>query len=479
MNKAKIIVPALLSIAACGAMVAGSTYALFTSESKVNVAVTSGKVDVVASMDALEAYSPTSISLDGSVTKDTNLANNDNDEKIFANGGSALLSGNELALSNVTPGDKVTFNINVKNKSTVKALYRIVIGCEKDDGLFGGLNVVLDADDIAFAQNVSGITAVSKYVSIVPSSEDKTIKVSVELPATAGNTFNGKSCSIVCKVEAVQGNALATDQEDGTLQLYSATDLVNYGKLESACESTSSTIAKYTTIELMNDVDMTGIDWTPILSRQNTDNPTTYGELTFDGKDHTISNLTAGEVYNEGNGCYFSGFFGRLMTMTVQNLTIDNAAISGTHYAGGIAGQALYGSNIINCTVKNSSMVSVAEDYDQDGVYDNGDKVGGIVGQFNEGQNGAKLENCVVDHCQITGYRHLGGLVGYAGGIAISGNKVSNTTVTSDKTYDYKKGKAEYTTAEGYGVNEIIGVMLNTCTSTNNSQENVTVTNTL
>ena len=219
MKKANIIVPALLSIAACGGIIAGSTYALFTSEAKVNVAVTSGKVDVTASIDALEAYSPKSIGLDGTITEKDNAANNENDEKAFANGGSALLNGNEVTLSKVTPGDKVTFNINVKNNSTVKAWYRIAIGCEKDDGLFAGLDVSFDAGDIVFAQNAPGITSVSKYVSIDPSSADKTIKVSVELPATAGNAYQGKECTITCKVEAVQGNTVVEDQADGTLQI--------------------------------------------------------------------------------------------------------------------------------------------------------------------------------------------------------------------------------------------------------------------
>ncbi len=477
MKKRKIIVPALLSILGCTAVIAGSTYALFTSEAKVNVAITSGKVDVTATMDALEAYSPKSISIDGTVADATNSANNENDEKTFANGGSALLKDNELTLSKVTPGDKATFNITVKNNSTVKALYRIVIGCEKDDGLFAGLNVSFDAGDIDFAQNVSGITSISKYVSIDPSSADKVIKVSVELPAAAGNAYSGKTCSISCKVEAVQGNTVVADQEDGSLQLYSATDLVNYGKLEAACADTTSTIAGYTTIELMNDVDMEGVEWTPIMSRYNAGNPLTYGELTygeltFDGNGYTISNLTADEVYNEKN--YFSGFFGRLTGMTVQNLNIDKATITGTHYAGGIVGQALYSSNIINCTVKNSSITSNTEDYDNDGKYDNGDKVGGIVGQFNEGSNGAKLDGCTVDNCQINGYRDLGGLVGYAGGITISNNKVSNTTVTSDHTHNYNG----YNTVDAFDVHEIVGEQTSTCTLTDdNTQDNVTVIN--
>lgn len=40
-----------MTIALCMSLMAGATFALFTSESKVNIAVTSGKVSVVANID--------------------------------------------------------------------------------------------------------------------------------------------------------------------------------------------------------------------------------------------------------------------------------------------------------------------------------------------------------------------------------------------------------------------------------------------
>ena len=49
--KNRIIISSILTIALCLSMIAGSTFALFTSESKVDIAVTSGKIDVVATID--------------------------------------------------------------------------------------------------------------------------------------------------------------------------------------------------------------------------------------------------------------------------------------------------------------------------------------------------------------------------------------------------------------------------------------------
>ena len=49
--KRRILLSAIITIALCICLITGATYAIFTSESTVNIAVTSGKVDVVATVD--------------------------------------------------------------------------------------------------------------------------------------------------------------------------------------------------------------------------------------------------------------------------------------------------------------------------------------------------------------------------------------------------------------------------------------------
>lgn len=57
--KKNIILSSVLTILLCVSLIAGSTFALFTSESSVNIAVTAGNVEVVATIDEnLELYSP-------------------------------------------------------------------------------------------------------------------------------------------------------------------------------------------------------------------------------------------------------------------------------------------------------------------------------------------------------------------------------------------------------------------------------------
>ena len=67
--KSKTFLGAVLSIALCASLIAGATFAIFTSESKVNIAVTSGTVKVTAEVTGLTLYSPTTLNADGSVAE--------------------------------------------------------------------------------------------------------------------------------------------------------------------------------------------------------------------------------------------------------------------------------------------------------------------------------------------------------------------------------------------------------------------------
>ena len=95
-------------------------------------------------------------------------------------------------------------------------------------------------------------------------------------------------------------------------------------------------------ITLTDDIDLKGIDWTPIdidYNHQYTG--------TFDGGGHTITGLTV-----TGSDQY-AGLFGRIGTDgTVMNVTLENVQITSDNssgYAGGVAGWS-YGT-IENCSV--------------------------------------------------------------------------------------------------------------------------------
>ena len=206
--KRSIILSAVLAIVMCASLIAGATFAIFTSESKVNIAVTSGKVKVEATITDFEVYSPTLISMEsGNSIVDGSDAAVQSEGAVtgtFYNGGTATLDGGTVTLDKMTPGDKVTFKITVTNYSNVKAKYRTKIKVENDNGLFAGLNV-----------NIGGITIQSSTAwKDLPAAGESGTEVasydcSVELPASAGNEYQDKKCDITYIVEAVQGNVLA------------------------------------------------------------------------------------------------------------------------------------------------------------------------------------------------------------------------------------------------------------------------------
>lgn len=188
------------------------------------------------------------------------------------------------------------------------------------------------------------------------------------------------------------------------------------------------------TVVLTDDIDLNGVEWTPIGGLARYPSVTFAG--TFDGNNHTISNLkTSDFTTNHAT----AGFFGSI-TGTVKNLTLTNVNITSSHYAGGIVG---YSSNkgtstITNCHVNGGTITSTPEytgtTDDSTNGYDNGDKVGGIIGYMVAGD---KVENCSVSNVTIKAYRDLGGIAGYAAG-TVTNNKVSDVTLIQDNTNGYK-----------------------------------------
>ncbi len=180
--KKKTLLTSLLTIAMCLALIAGSTYALFTSEDKVDISVNSGKVNVTATVTNLVTYSM------GEVTEVKGE---------FANGGTALFTSNDvklLKLDRVTPGDKVTFTIELTNASTVDVQYRLIWN------ITGALSEALEIN----ATNLDW----TKWTTAEATT--KTIDVTVELP-TNFETQGLADAAISFKVEAVQANAIVKD----------------------------------------------------------------------------------------------------------------------------------------------------------------------------------------------------------------------------------------------------------------------------
>ena len=115
-------------------------------------------------------------------------------------------------------------------------------------------------------------------------------------------------------------------------------------------------------------------------------------------------------------------------------MKIKNVTINSNRMAGSVVGQ-LYG-NIENCHVDGAE-ISVVPNAVGDS-YDNGDKVGGIVGWLGDNGNNRNLAGCSVNDVEITAYRDIGGIAGYvASSTNVKNNSVAKTTVTVDQLTNY------------------------------------------
>ena len=448
--KKKIILTSILSIACCASLITGATFALFTSESEVNIAVTSGNVSVVATIDEtsiIKSHIEPNETGDGYDTVTGSFYN-----------GTAVVEGNKITLDKMVPGDKIDFDVNISNASNVAIKYQTVVGVVSDNGLYSGLAVTMNGE------NFGGLTKKSDWTTcgaVKTATNLKTVAVSIALPQTEGNEYQDKSAEVYIGVNAVQGNALCSDPVAQEVELYTAQDLVMFANSVNLGNS-----FKDYTVKLMNDIDMTAIDnWKAIGHSKETS-----FAGTFDGQGYTIGNFKAA-------GADYVSLFGNLWApATVKNFTVDGATLKGgahtavvvgttalasfsdihvknvtiesNHYAGGIAGQTY--SDITNCSVENLTVVCKTEKVN--GVMDNGDKVGGICVQ-----TWGDVTNCSVKNFTASAYRDLGAITGYLGkdgtNPVVSGNTVDTAALTLDKTLSADK-PAVYTIGEIVGRND-------------------------
>ena len=125
--------------------------------------------------------------------------------------------------------------------------------------------------------------------------------------------------------------------------------------------------------------------------------------VSIEGNNSSIKNLTVNGVESVGLFGYVKG--------SIADLTVTKSNIEGNHWVGGIAGRIC--GSIKNCHVDGLTLVATPNLVN--GAYDNGDKVGGIVGysEPNSANTPAEpIENCSVRNTNITAFRDAAGVVG-------------------------------------------------------------------
>ena len=185
------------------------------------------------------------------------------------------------------------------------------------------------------------------------------------------------------------------------------------------------------TISLTNNVSLAGIEWKPIGTVVSYSGIAFGG--TFDGGNYTISDLNTSD-----NTQYYAtaGLFGSITgKATVKNLKLENVNVASTHYAGALVGYiSEAGAKIENCHVSGGTITSTPEWLEEKEKYDNGDKVGGIIGYCTQDD----ITGCTVENITIQGYRDIGGIAGCTSGTFRNNEVKGNVNLIVDTENGYK-----------------------------------------
>ena len=213
----------------------------------------------------------------------------------------------------------------------------------------------------------------------------------------ANITFDGKT--YVAEGLFLEGQVYTVHSGNGFK--YAATEVLNDG-------------TKNVTIELANDIDLTGIEWPAVK---------TAAAFVLDGKGHSIKNLTTSAV--EDHGFYSTAMFtSTRKATTIKNLVVEDATITGKggdNSHGAVLVACNYAAlNIEGVTVKNSTV-------------SNCDRSSALVTYLYF--TTATVKNCVVEGCEVNSIGTAGALLGMNNShdFEATGNTVKNTTISSSE----------------------------------------------
>jgi filamentous hemagglutinin family protein len=329
-------------------------------------------------------------------------------------GGNWLLDPNDYTIDATTAASIAT-SLNSGTNVTVSS----------DDGISGTLGDLTVASEIGWSGN-----------SVLTLSAVNNIYVNADITA-GGNTAGlvmtyGSGCgyTLADGIDITLSGASAGLTIDGNA--YTVINNNNKDSIFSSLEGStdSSLLAGY--YALGEDLDLTGVDWTPIGSDSNSFTGV------CDGLGNTVSNLTISGSSN------YTGLFG-YSTGTLRNLGLIDFTVGGNKYVGALVGYNGPGGVIDNCyvtvtvgsaaTVFGSGNVGGLAGYNKSGTITNchsdiavsvtGDSIGGLVGN-NRGSISDSYSTGAID-----GANNVGGLAGYMGD---SGSSISNCYATGTVT---------------------------------------------
>lgn len=194
MNKiSKLILISVLTLVFCCSIAVGSTYALLEDSAITQMQVSSGTVNVKASITRPGLYYD-----DG----------NGNTSRSWPKGGNVTLADN-LGIVNMSPGCSLSFEVIVENSGTLATKWQVCI--KSDIDVFDYVTFSVNDGDIEFEKTSNKIISTTWQRQEPPQVgkiAETLICVTIEYPYSTEETYlNG---TIYVTVDAVHGNADTT-----------------------------------------------------------------------------------------------------------------------------------------------------------------------------------------------------------------------------------------------------------------------------
>ncbi len=413
-----------LALLMCVSMLIGSTFAWFTDS------VTSAGNTIQSGTLKVDLVDEDGNSLEGKVLKFVDQDENDLWE----------------------PG--CTYNLQkvfVANKGNLALKYEIAI-----NGITGDAKLLEAIEwEITVGEGEKKQTKTLSELNgfLLPNTQSDALVLSGHMKESAGNEYQGLTVEgISISVFATQYtyekdsfdekyDELATymnKNADGEWEIESLGQLIYFAKSVNEGNSYEGE-----TVVLTNDIDLNGINWTPIGNWDNT------FDGTFDGQGYTISNLYINNPIGEGVGLFGVTYKATIKGVNIENVditaysmvsalvgapypsTISDCNVTGKvnlvaewAYVGGIAGYCYYGTQVDNCSVVADEMGSI--------VSKTRNAVGGITAWLLEGNH--KVSNCEVKNLNLTGWTNIGGITGFVHyNNTIEGCSVENVKITKTR----------------------------------------------
>lgn len=325
MKKKAILISSISAIMLCVGLIVGLTFALFTSETAINVSIRSAVVNIDASIKDCKLYSAKA-SADGALTDEygATYVEEEQTNGKFANGGSATIKEDgTIAFTGMTAGDKVQFTVDLTNTSNISIKYNTLLALvgQETNSLFSALNVDISAvKKDANGEVMDGTVTTGMYDydmktkrtgwTLLNVDEGALVTVRLSLPITQDHA-QGRTAKIRCTLSGIQYT--------GTKDCVAVIGPQEFSQLEEA-------------VSVARDGDLI-----EVLNGEGENNP--VGKLTVDNKSITI-------VSADGKSYEFTD--AQFELKNGGALTLDTLTFKGNSYINASEGSAV---TMKGCTV--------------------------------------------------------------------------------------------------------------------------------